>query len=73
MSQPEAAVAGGVHKACSVPVQRAASPMMDEVVGGDCSPGDAQLPSLPLVWGLRRLVGDEQVVPAERTATVLPG
>ena len=39
MPCPEAAVAGGVHEACSVPVRRAASPVVGEVVGGDCSPG----------------------------------
>jgi hypothetical protein len=57
----------------SVLVQRAVSPVVGEVVGGDASPDDAQPPSLPLGRRLRRLIGGKQVVPAERTASVLLG
>ena len=66
-------MAGGVHQARSVLVQRAVSPVVGEVVGGDASPDDAQPPSLPLGRRLRRLIRGKQVVPAERTASVLLG
>jgi hypothetical protein len=69
----QAAMAGGVHKARSVPVRHAASPVMGEVVGGDCPLDHAQPPSLPSMGRLRGLISREQVVPAERTTTVLPG
>ena len=47
--------------------------MVDEVVGGDRPADHAQPPAFPFPWGLGRLVGGEQVVTAERTATRLPG
>ena len=69
----ELALAGGVYQADSVPVRRAVLVMVDEVVGGDRPPDHAQPPAFPVPWGLGWLVGGEQVVTAERTATRLPG
>ena len=65
--------AGGVYQADSVPVRRAVLVMVDEVVSGDCPPDHAQPPAFPFPWRLGWLVGGEQVVTAERTATRLPG
>jgi hypothetical protein len=46
---------------------------MGEIVGGYRPAGDGQPPPFPRQRGLWRLVGDEEVVTAERTAAVLPG
>ena len=67
------ASAGGVHEAGWIIVRWAGSPVMDEVVRGYRLTGDTKPPSFPVVRGLRWLFGGEQVVPAERTARILPG
>jgi len=69
----EPASAGGVHEAALIIVRWAGSPVVDEVVRGYRLKGDLLPPSFPVVRGLRRLIGGEQVVPAERTTRVLPG
>ena len=51
----------------------AGSPVVDEVVRGYRLAGDLLPPSFPVVRGLRRLIGGEQMIPAERTARILPG
>ena len=51
----------------------ARSPVVDEVVRGYRLAGDLLPPSFPVVRGLRRLIGGEQMIPAERTARILPG
>jgi len=66
------APAGGVYQAGSFPVRRAV-PVVDEAVGGDGPAGRAQPPAFPFPGGLGRLLGAEQVLPAERAAPVLPG
>ena len=66
------APAGGVYQAGSFPVRRAV-PVVDEAVGGDGPAGRAQPPAFPFPEGLGRLLGAEQVLPAERAAPVLPG
>src|SRR6266536_2854199 len=67
----ELASAGGVSQAGSVAVRHAAPVVGDEVLGTYLPAGDAQPPAFPLLWGLGRLVGGEQVVPAEWAATGL--
>jgi hypothetical protein len=62
-----------MHKACSVPVRRAVSSVMGEIVGGYRPADGSQPPAFPIARGLRWLVGSKQVFPAERTSTVLPG
>ncbi len=47
--------------------------MVGEIAGGYRFPGDLQPPSFPLLGGLRRLIGGQEVFPAQRTARVLPG
>ena len=47
--------------------------MVDEVVRGYRLTGDLLPPLFPVVRGLRRLSGANQVIPAERTARILPG
>ena len=49
------------------------SPVVDEVVRGYRLTGDLLPPLFPVVRGLRRLSGANQVIPAERTARILPG
>ena len=66
-------MAGGVHEAGRAMAGWAGSPVMDEVAGGYRLAGDLEPPSFPLPWGLRRLIGGEQVIPAERTVPILPG
>ena len=66
-------MAGGVHEAGRAVTGGAGSPVVDEVAGCYRLAGDLEPPSFPLLRGLRRLVGGEQVVPAERTVPVLPG
>jgi hypothetical protein len=61
-----------VYQAGSFPVRRAV-PVVDEAVGGDGPAGRAQPPAFPFPGGLGRLLGAEQVLPAERAAPVLPG
>ncbi|BAH47094.1 putative transposase (plasmid) [Rhodococcus opacus B4] len=68
----KAASAGGVHKACRVPLRRVISPVVGEVVGSDCLPDHAEPPAFPFIRGIWRLIGREQVVSAEWTAAVLP-
>lgn len=58
---------------CCVPVRWAGFLVMGEVVGGNCSPDRAEPPSFPVMRGLRRLVGGEQVVLTQRATSVLPG
>jgi len=62
-----------VHEADVTIVRWARSPVVDEVVRGYRLKGDLLPPSFPVVRGLRRLIGGEQMVPAERTTRVLPG
>ena len=69
----EPASAGGVHEAGLIIVRWAGSPVVDEVVRGYRLTGDLLPPVFPVVRGLRRLVGGEQVIPAQRTARILPG
>src|SRR6266487_5789427 len=69
----EPAVAGGVNQAGRASTGGAWSPVVDEVAGGHCLAGDLEPPSFPLLRGLRRLIGGEQMVPAERTVPVLLG
>jgi hypothetical protein len=52
---------------------RARSPVVEKLAGGYRLTGDLQPTAFPLLRGLRRLIGGEQVFPAERTAPVLPG
>jgi len=66
-------MAGGVHEAGRAMADWAGSSVVDEVAGGYRLAGDLQPPAFPLLRGLRRLIGGEQVVPAERAAPVLPG
>ena len=66
-------MAGGVHEAGRAMADWAGSSVVDEVAGGYRLAGDLQPPAFPLLRGLRRLIGGEQVVPAERTTRVLPG
>jgi hypothetical protein len=62
-----------VHEAGLIIVRWAGSPVVDEVVRGYRLTGDLLPPSFPVVRGLRRLFGGEQVIPAQRTARILPG
>ena len=64
-------MAGGVHQASIVRCAR--SPVVGQIFGGDGAFDDAQPPSFPLVRRLRGLIGGEQMVRAQRAATVLPG
>src|SRR3954452_19898820 len=66
------AAAGGVDQAGSVPILRALLVVVDEVFGGDRPACHALPPAFPVRGGLG-LVGAEQVVTAERAASVLPG
>jgi hypothetical protein len=66
-------VAAGVYQACRVPVRGVISPVVGEMIGGDGSFDHVQPPALPLVRGLRWLVGGEQVIPAQGAAAVLLG
>lgn len=69
----EPAVAGGVYQACSVAVRRAGLPVVGEIVGGYRPAGNGQPPPFPGQRGLGWLVGDEEVVTAERTVAILLG
>ncbi|HYB37648.1 MAG TPA: hypothetical protein VEF72_19190 [Mycobacterium sp.] len=54
-------------------VRWAGSPVVDEVIRGYRPTGDLVPPAFPLIRGLRRLVGGEQVIPAKRATRILPG
>jgi hypothetical protein len=71
MAGAKPASAGSVHEAGWIIVRWAGSPVVDEVVRGYCLAGDLLPPSFPVVRGLRRLIGGEQVFPAEQRASCL--
>ena len=60
----EPALAGCVHQAGLVITAGAGLPVVGEIAGGYRPAGDVQPPSFPLLGGLRRLPGVDQVVPA---------
>ena len=62
-----------MHEAGLIIVRWARSPVVDEVVRGYRLTGGLLPPPFPVVRGLWRLVGGEQVFPAEGTARILPG
>ena len=62
-----------MHEAGLVIVGWAGSSVVGEMAGGYRLAGDVQPPPFPLLGGLGWLVGGEEVVPAERADTVLPG
>ena len=69
----EPALAGRVHEADVVIVRRAGPPVMGQVAGCYCPAGDVQPPLFPLFGRLGWLLGGQQVVPAERATSGLPG
>jgi hypothetical protein len=66
-------VAGGVHEVRPAPSRGGGRGVVDQVVRLDRFPGDPQEPTLPALRGLGRLVGGQQVLPAQTAAAVLPG
>ena len=67
------AVAGGVYEAGLVPVRWARSPNIEEIVGDYRLAGDLQPPPFPFGWGLRWLIGGQQMISAQWASCVLPG